>query len=175
MFRLRRGSGTNPVMATPGLPQAVRQPRVHSGCQPCMPKKTYTGVKRLHIDPFFLRRKEVTIADLIFLVLNTHPTGRPPCQPFLPAQVEQVKLSTVVKIEQAGKRYLSIYQLLLFLLSLTTASSDFWPSSPLMLEKWLLLPPLGSSPAESPESPANHRRASLVIALSSMDAQLAGS
>ena len=86
----------------------------------------------------------------ILLVLNTHPTGRPPCRPFLPAQIEQVKVS--------GQATTASLLLFFPLVSLTTTSSDFWPSSPLMLEKWLLLPPLGSSPAESPERPAQQQR-----------------
>jgi hypothetical protein len=75
---VKLGNGTDPVVASPGLPQRVREPRVDSGCQPCMS-----------------RRNRVILVDLQHTVRSeqtnhtTNPTGRPPCRPFLPANCQE--------------------------------------------------------------------------------------
>jgi hypothetical protein len=105
-------------MAAPGLPEAVRQPRVHPSCQACITKKKDRVSKRLRVHPVFLRRKKLLQSPMeILLVLSTHPTGRPPCRPFLPAQVDHLTVSSQASVRKklsSKKDRRSVHQQLLF-------------------------------------------------------------
>jgi hypothetical protein len=79
LTRTRVGDGTNPVMASSSLPQAVCYTRVNPSGQSCQEKE------KKHFE-IHCPRAEEQILQLVHSVIcwNTRTTEKPPCQHILP-------------------------------------------------------------------------------------------